>query len=280
MHHDVRTPMMLPDPNNNLRMYANPLRTTFHRCEISQPQTAAATTPCEYHSCCAPLTERRFCISALEASRRNGYPLTDVEPEECERYVLEHRHHRREHLGMSVSEPQPMEVDMNGEELLSPPPYGSGFEEREIREAASPKWRDDLDQLLWRDDNGNISSGATSNGGLAPITVPFAHLGRFRDPYEERLFLEAEKLYTLVCDAETHYAVLRDLSCGAMNVFSSLSSPSGSVTFRHWEPMAFATSTATMAGLNYVRAREKLEFQRDEVASMLRWAGEPCLRCW
>lgn len=366
MHHDVRVPMMLPDPSgSSLHMYANPLRTVYHRCEVPVSSTVAVSTPasnhhqqrqqpCPYHSCCAPFTERRLCTAALEVARRDDGDTCDIEPEECERFVLEHRHHRLERLGMGVSllqEQRPQQGVATEAQLLQSPSASSnpslssssssslslltssssstsydpevdyqrcfpsqhldkspdhhyhptenygvqGERERGITviTTMTTTWRDDLEGLQWRDDHGNPSSGAI--GGLAPLTGAgsvFAHQGRYRGPWEEQLFLAAERLYLLVSDAATHYAVLRDLSVmtavvpPSRNVFLSSSPRSvpaaGIVNVRDrccWEAMAQASSAAVAAAVNYVRVRETLQAHRVVVERMLRWAGVPCLQC-
>ncbi|KAK7754479.1 hypothetical protein SLS62_003499 [Diatrype stigma] len=353
MHHDVRVPMMLPDSSSNdLHMYANPLRTAYHRCEVPV-STAAARAPsghdqqqkqqrCPYHTCCAPLTERRWCTAALEVARRDGGGICDIEPEECERFVLEHRHHRLQRLGMgnlvlqgrgpvqqvvtaedkvllqspsssasssfsSLSLPSSYdpEVDYNrrwfpSQNLGKSPGHHYSPTEKQMEQTAeglrgitattmlTTTWRDDLEELPWRDHHGNISAGCSGSGGLAPIAGGgvFAHQGRFRGPWEEELFLAAERLYLLVSDAETHYAVLRDLSMGgvptARNGFSSSAFPSVVANARCcWEGMATASSAAAAAAAaaNYVRVRETLRAQRFLVERLMWWAGEPCLRC-
>lgn len=359
MHHDVRVPMMLPDPNSNdLRKYSNPLRTAYHRCEVTVSTTAPAGTrapnhhhhqlqPCPYHSCCNPLAERRLCTAALEVARRGGGDMYDVEPEECERFVLEHRHHRHERLGVAIPisrGQKPQHIVTVEDKLLQSPPMSSsstlslssvsssssydpkvdynrtfpsqhldkspghqdhpaeqqgehGGEERGITVTSmmTTTWRDDLDELQWRDDHGKVSGGGS--GGLAPIAGGvFAHQGRYRGPWEEQLFRAAERLYLLVSDAEMHYAVLRDLSVGGAtkavpatrDIFSPSSFPSKeSVPASEpthirccWEPIARTSSAAVAAAVNYVRVRETLQAQKFLVECMIQWAGERCLQCW
>ncbi|KAK7991691.1 hypothetical protein PG988_000485 [Apiospora saccharicola] len=102
MHHDVRTPVALDvDGGEDAPLYAHPWRTTTHVCDIDighslehlaidinagVDDNAEPGRPglCEYHSCCVC----RIFVERCE--EEDMLP----EPEECVRYVLEHRHAR------------------------------------------------------------------------------------------------------------------------------------------------------------------------------------------
>ncbi|KAI1823528.1 hypothetical protein F4861DRAFT_539965 [Xylaria intraflava] len=99
MHHDVAAPMIIDPVASNPTIYANPLRTNYHQCELSlSPPAWLLNSPvkkCTYHSCCAPEEEVEFCAELL-ASLDGDY---DAEPEECANFVLEHHHGRLPYFG-------------------------------------------------------------------------------------------------------------------------------------------------------------------------------------
>ncbi|RYP64103.1 hypothetical protein DL771_008922 [Monosporascus sp. 5C6A] len=64
----------------------------------------------------------------------------------------------------------------------------------------------------------------------------FAHEERFHARWEEALFREAERLYTLASDMDTHFAVMRDLHA------------------LETEP-----AMVTAVGANYFRVRQRLD---------------------
>ncbi|KAI8965106.1 hypothetical protein F5Y11DRAFT_344824 [Daldinia sp. FL1419] len=56
MHHDVRLPMITSLDHDDYTVYANPLRTVYHQCEVDLPipneWILNQPRPCQYHSCC------------------------------------------------------------------------------------------------------------------------------------------------------------------------------------------------------------------------------------
>ncbi|RYO89399.1 hypothetical protein DL766_010426 [Monosporascus sp. MC13-8B] len=272
MHHDVRSPMMLdPDSHSHSHShanadaaqppgrpyYANPLRTSYHQCEVSLPPAGQMLLnsggirragACEYHSCCAPLVETRLCAAALGAPRP-PHELLDIEPEECEHFVLEHRHHHLNCFGMAPglwydddddSHHHPEEVCGSGsdDKLRDRSRSRTSRADAHVHYAAT--WRRDLEEVRWGE-NWNPA---------------FAHEERFRARWEEAMFRDAESLYTLASDADTHFAVMRDLHA-----------------------LEAAPAMVAAAGANYLRARQRLDEQREDIRGMLRWAREPCLSC-
>ncbi|RYP76249.1 hypothetical protein DL771_001868 [Monosporascus sp. 5C6A] len=262
MHHDVRTPMTLgPDSHSHSHIdadagrmyYVNPLRTSYHWCEVSLPPPGQwlvnsggirIAGACEYHSCCAPVVETRLCAAALGAPRP-PHQLLDVEPEECELFVLEHRHHRLECFGMAPG----LWYDDGDEDGHYYPEEGchSGSDD-ELQDGSRSRtsgvdahvyyaatWRRDLEELRW-------------GGNWKPA---FAHEERFRARWEEALFREAERLYTLASDTDTHFAVMRDLHA-----------------------LEAAPAMVTAAGANYLRARQRLDEQRVVIRGLLRTVVE------
>ncbi|RYP66825.1 hypothetical protein DL769_005920 [Monosporascus sp. CRB-8-3] len=270
MHHDVRTPMTLdPDSHSHSHShshadadaaqpsgrtyYANPLRTSYHRCEVSLPPPGQwvlnsggirRAGACEYHSCCAPVVETRLCTAAL-GEPRPPHQLLDIEPEECERFVLEHRHHRLECFGMAPglwyddgSHGYQEDCDDDDDKPDDRSHSRTNRVDAHVYYAAT--WRRDLEEVR-RGENWNPA---------------FAHEERFRARWEEALFREAERLYTLESDMDTHFAVMRDLHA-----------------------LEAAPAMVTAAGANYLRARQRLDEQREVIRGLMRWAREPCLSC-
>ncbi|KAI1387343.1 uncharacterized protein F4822DRAFT_279659 [Hypoxylon trugodes] len=98
MHHDVRIPMICDVFAEQQEVYANPRRTRYHQCELSHPPPGQLLLntwypTCEYHSCCMPIVEITCCDAGLR------YDDDDHEPEECDYFVLEHKHERLEYFG-------------------------------------------------------------------------------------------------------------------------------------------------------------------------------------
>ncbi|CAJ2505730.1 Uu.00g131240.m01.CDS01 [Anthostomella pinea] len=93
MHHDVSTPIIIDPVTANPTVYANPLRTKHHQCEISHSNQWLPNTSqprCGYHSCCIPYVEIEWCDHEEDDM---------MEPEECEFFSLQHHHTRLEYLG-------------------------------------------------------------------------------------------------------------------------------------------------------------------------------------
>ncbi|KAI1211397.1 uncharacterized protein F4807DRAFT_37490 [Annulohypoxylon truncatum] len=110
MHHDVRSPMLLDPAAENAPVYANPLHTRFHRCEVSRPLPGqwllgSPFPTCEYHSCCVLVREVEFCADfhAWVCGTLGMDDDEDIdehcEPEQCVNFVLEHRHEKLSYFG-------------------------------------------------------------------------------------------------------------------------------------------------------------------------------------
>ncbi|KAI0483437.1 hypothetical protein F4859DRAFT_399290 [Xylaria cf. heliscus] len=91
MHHDVATPMLIDPFSSTPIIYANPLRTNFHRCELTPPPGARQAAECPYHTCCIADERIDYCASVGDSAA--------VEPEECPSFALEHRHERLPYFG-------------------------------------------------------------------------------------------------------------------------------------------------------------------------------------
>lgn len=174
MHHDVAAPMVLDPAAVDPVACANPLRTNFHRCELTPgpPQTWLLNTPvekCPYHSCCVPYVQEDFCRKLIaHVDEDNDEEIEALEPEQCESFVLEHHHERLPYFGNELADP----------------------------EAVPATWR-----YLGR-----------IRGDNSPDWFPgFAHDDMFRARWEQTCFAAGEKLYTLVRDAAMLYRSVEDL---------------------------------------------------------------------
>ncbi|KAI0860787.1 hypothetical protein F4860DRAFT_524708 [Xylaria cubensis] len=84
---------MIIDPHSpNPMVYANILRTNFHRCELTLPNHHRR---CPYHTCCLPYERIEYCEYHPESERRR----VRFEPEECHAFILEHHHERLPYFG-------------------------------------------------------------------------------------------------------------------------------------------------------------------------------------
>ncbi|KAI1743127.1 hypothetical protein F4680DRAFT_471999 [Xylaria scruposa] len=90
---------MIIDPiSPNPMVYANPLRTNFHRCELALPHRGWLPinhARCQYHTCCVPHERVEYCHDHPERERRQ----VSFGPEECDAFVLEHLHERLPYFG-------------------------------------------------------------------------------------------------------------------------------------------------------------------------------------
>lgn len=158
-------------------IYANPLRTTHHCCELSIQEHAYARLlnrplrGCEYHSCCIPSEEIFYCEEGDFCIERKE----EFEPENCHFYQLEHRHER---LRDWCSD-GPCDNRMCIQAVVEP----------------LATWRE-LEEL-------------ESEGNWDPM---FNQGERLRAQWEEGLFKHLERLNTLMEDTTTHAAVLRDVT--------------------------------------------------------------------
>ncbi|KAF3068351.1 hypothetical protein GL218_08429 [Daldinia childiae] len=113
MHHDVRQLMITNLEHQGHTVYANPLHTVFHQCEIDTPlpKQWLLNNPfptCEYHSCCLVSKKVRYCTDFINelletSSSEDGF---EPEPEYCPYFIQEHRHKRLEYLGHPESYPK------------------------------------------------------------------------------------------------------------------------------------------------------------------------------
>ncbi|KAI0449696.1 hypothetical protein F5B21DRAFT_519863 [Xylaria acuta] len=187
MHHDVAAAMIMDPVSPNPTVYANPLRTNFHRCELLVPpppppppphvnvnrlSNSSAVVECEYHTCCIPDERVEYCdglIAYLGYGVGGRGEEEDFEPEECDAFVLEHHHERLPYFGNS---------------------------ERAYHHAppVPATWRE---MVRVRGSDADLSSFP----GFA------AH---HRREWEEKCFAECERLYTLENDTAILYASMQD----------------------------------------------------------------------
>ncbi|KAI0113315.1 hypothetical protein F4814DRAFT_440648 [Daldinia grandis] len=174
MHHDVRQLMITGLAHEGHTVYANPLRTTFHQCEIGTPipDQWLLNNPfptCKYHSCCQASSKTDYCpdfIKDLLEASCSGDDESELEPEECPQFILEHRHKRLEYLGQPESYPTDC-----------PATWDEGVEE--LAEISFPYFRQSKEKLA----------------GFATA-----------------LFLSCEEYYQLERDAETMFLVYCDFA--------------------------------------------------------------------
>ncbi|GAW23517.1 hypothetical protein ANO14919_130760 [Xylariales sp. No.14919] len=92
MHHDVATPMIVDPTAPRPIIYANPLHTTVHSCEVPPPSPDwLLDTPierCQYHSCCITRERIEHCEPIHDMLEEDEEFL----PEECDQFTLEHHH--------------------------------------------------------------------------------------------------------------------------------------------------------------------------------------------
>ncbi|OTB14548.1 hypothetical protein K445DRAFT_12802 [Daldinia sp. EC12] len=172
MHHDVRPLMITSLAHENQRVYANPLRTPFHRCGISIPIPGhwLLNNPhqaCTYHSCCQVSDEVEYCSVFTEDLLETSSSEDEMEPEQCPRFVWQHRHKRLEYLG------QPGSYDVE---------YPA-------------TWRDDVEEI-------EDVSWFRYFRREPELLLNFA----------TRLFKSCEEYYQLEQDAGTNFLVYRDLA--------------------------------------------------------------------
>ncbi|KAI1473219.1 uncharacterized protein F4812DRAFT_465117 [Daldinia caldariorum] len=140
MHHDVRQLMITSLDHENHTVYANPLRTVFHRCEIDVPIPQHwllnnPYPPCAYHSCCHLSNEVEFCSEFIDELLDAYSSDEELEPEMCPYFVRQHRHRRLEYLGQPESYAQEC-----------PATWQEGVEE--ISEISFPYFEQDQEQLF------------------------------------------------------------------------------------------------------------------------------------
>ncbi|KAI1149335.1 hypothetical protein F4825DRAFT_430828 [Nemania diffusa] len=214
MHHDVAAPMIMDPVAPRPLIYANPLRTNFHRCELVLPPLKwllnSPAEKCPYHTCCVPHTEVEYCNDLLGCLH---YELEDdsFPPEECENFILEHHHKRLPYFG----------------------------NEGVYREAVPATWRE-LARI--RGDNSDWYPN-------------FVHGPQYRPNWEEKVFAECEKLYTLENDTSILCAAMQDL-----------------MDFGTREMVQFARARV-------LEAESKLHEQRKLVFDLFEWASESCATC-
>ncbi|KAI1760646.1 hypothetical protein GGR53DRAFT_74279 [Hypoxylon sp. FL1150] len=101
MHHDVRRPMVIDPETDHPLVFANPLRTSHHQCEVSMPKPGSTVLEshfptCRWHSCCIPETKVEFCdwFQDNVCNDEGNY-----DPFGCMYRIEEHRHVPLEYLG-------------------------------------------------------------------------------------------------------------------------------------------------------------------------------------
>ncbi|KAI1750305.1 hypothetical protein F4782DRAFT_548785 [Xylaria castorea] len=103
MHHDVAAAMVMDPTSPNPVVYANPLRTNFHRCELAPPHVNwllnSRVVKCAYHTCCLPDERVEYCEDFIAYLDSEGDEEEDFEPEECDAFILEHHHERLPYFG-------------------------------------------------------------------------------------------------------------------------------------------------------------------------------------
>ncbi|KAI1175659.1 hypothetical protein F4777DRAFT_578792 [Nemania sp. FL0916] len=190
MHHDVATPIIIDPLSHNPTVYANPLRTNFHRCELSLPSKRwLLNTPlekCPYHSCCLPHTQIVYCPTVLaymqhgsSGSGRGSYGWR--EPEECFAFALEHHHMRLPYFGDECA---------------------YSYHHNSYSYSVPATWRGlaNLRDSGWDPDF--VHHGRAEQQGL-------------REKWEEFLFAECEKLHILTQDFDTLFAAVECLPADA-----------------------------------------------------------------
>lgn len=155
MHHDVRTPVVLnvDDGGEDASLYAHPWRTSTHTCNIDIGHSfkhlgicidAESGRPrlCEYHSCCVchVVVERCAAASCGDASADAGEEDLP-EPEECDHFVLEHRHGR-----LGFQEPIWNQWAQVRDQILGLPSAASApdgqQEQQQQQRPRQPEWRE------------------------------------------------------------------------------------------------------------------------------------------
>jgi hypothetical protein len=250
MHHDVASPMIIDSISSNPAIFANPLHTNFHRCELQFPPPGWTRdwTECSYHSCCIPHVRDEYCAAVLAKmdQHNNDYDeeyydedaeenyddnaigddsYYDPEPEECDGFVLEHQHIELRYFGECPELPRLQ--------------YGSG--------AAL------VDPATWRGlyrIEGELQQAKHFPG--------FNHSSADAARWQEVTYAECEKLYTLETDAAVLRAALKDLGV--------------------YGP-ADARDCVSRARAKILDAEEQLQAQRRLVHDLYQWAMGPCNVC-
>ncbi|KAI1649351.1 uncharacterized protein F4817DRAFT_363687 [Daldinia loculata] len=172
MHHDVRQLMITSLDHEGHTVYANPLHTVFHQCEIDTPlpEQWLLNNPfptCEYHSCCRVFHKVHYCsefVNELLDTTSSSEDDFEPEPEDCPYFIQEHRHKRLEYFGHPESYP-----------MCCPATWHEGV--KELEKISFPYFRQNREKLF---------------------------------EFATALFLSCEKYYQLEKDAETLFLVYRD----------------------------------------------------------------------
>ncbi|KAI6084142.1 hypothetical protein F4821DRAFT_243339 [Hypoxylon rubiginosum] len=101
MHHDVRKPMIIDPESEYPLIFANPLKTSYHKCEISAPKPGSTLLEshyptCHWHSCCIPEAKIEFC-DWFQDNICNDQG--EYDPMGCMYGIDEHRYVPLEYLG-------------------------------------------------------------------------------------------------------------------------------------------------------------------------------------
>ncbi|KAI1817308.1 hypothetical protein GGS20DRAFT_582641 [Poronia punctata] len=176
MHHDIATPMIIDAFDPEPRIYANPLRTSRHYCELDAPPPPPPPPPhppsteeeeeaedndditsrCAHHSCCIPRVEKIYCATTTTTT------TTTVQQPPCPGYLIEHQHIHQPYFGLTRPEAEHI--------------YG----------------KQAIEDAEWR----NLSRMSSDE-----LDFSFAHNAKHAAAWRKMMYVEGEKLYRLDVDA-------------------------------------------------------------------------------
>ncbi|RYC64086.1 hypothetical protein CHU98_g2111 [Xylaria longipes] len=118
MHHDVAAAMIMDPISPNPIVYANPLRTNFHRCELELPHPQRLLNSpflkCSYHTCCVCDERAEYCDGSIAYLDSKGKEEDHQKPEECNSFILEHHHERLPYFGDEAAYPTAVPATWRG----------------------------------------------------------------------------------------------------------------------------------------------------------------------
>ncbi|KAI8945059.1 hypothetical protein F4801DRAFT_584794 [Xylaria longipes] len=118
MHHDVAAAMIMDPISPNPIVYANPLRTNFHRCELELPHPQRLVNSpflkCSYHTCCVCDERAEYCDGSIAYLDSKGKEEDHQKPEECNSFILEHHHERLPYFGDEAAYPTAVPATWRG----------------------------------------------------------------------------------------------------------------------------------------------------------------------
>lgn len=179
MHHDVAPAMIIDPVAIDKLVYANPLRTNLHNCDIMfAAYNSLLNSPrksCPYHTCCVPYADTKYCADAPFLTDSPGVDIY-FRAEECDGFMVEHHHRRLPYCGV--------------EEVAAA---------ARARGEPEPIWRP---LRLFR-------------GELGEWFHFFAHSVKHRAGWEQRVFEECETLFRLAQDTMELHNTLNNLKQSA-----------------------------------------------------------------